>query len=327
MTTTTLDDEVVIAARDLRAQDRVDKFNALVDRLSAQSVTKHFDAYADIPWDDPEYRIDPDDPRWILPEDEPLGATAWYRAQPDALRSRIGLYRVALSMKRGMQFENILERGLLSYAFHRLGNDDPTFRYVLHEVAEETHHSLMFQEFVNRSRTDPAGLPWPIKLGSAWVVAQARLFPSLFFYFVLGGEDPIDYVQRQNLRSKTQRPPIVDIVSLHHVVEEARHISFARHYLKLEVPQLKRRHRALLSVIVPIMLGQMAGLMLAEPPDLTERFGVPREVLDEAARNEDSVTWNAANAVRKLRRLTRELGLMNPVAVALWKRNRIWADD
>ena len=36
----------------------------LVRRLSHQSVVKHFDAYADIPWDDADYQVSPDDPRW-----------------------------------------------------------------------------------------------------------------------------------------------------------------------------------------------------------------------------------------------------------------------
>jgi hypothetical protein len=327
MTMTPLDDEIVIATDELAADEQVDAFHALVQRLSAQSVTKHFDAYADIPWDEPEFRVDPDDPRWILTPEEPLGATDWYQRQPAAIRSRIGLYRIALNTKRGMQFENILERGLLSYVFHHVGNDDPTFRYVLHEVTEETHHSMMFQEFANRSGTDPAGLPWIIRLASSWVILQARLFPPLFFYFVLGGEDPIDHVQREALRSGKELAPINEIIMRHHVTEEARHISFARHYLKIEVPRLKRTHRAFLSIVVPIMLGQMAGLMLAEPPDLTERFGVPREVLREASHNHDSVIFDPVRAVRKLRRLTRELGLMNPVATRLWKHMGLWAED
>ena len=61
-------------------------YEKLIERLSRQSVAKHFDAYADVAWDDPEYRIDPDDPRWELGGDDPLGATAWYRAQPPGVR-------------------------------------------------------------------------------------------------------------------------------------------------------------------------------------------------------------------------------------------------
>ena len=68
------DEERVAVAR------KRESYEELMQRLSHQSVVKHFDAYADIPWDDPEYRIDPDDPRWELGPDDSLGGTAWYRA-------------------------------------------------------------------------------------------------------------------------------------------------------------------------------------------------------------------------------------------------------
>jgi hypothetical protein len=119
-------------------------YEKLVERLSRQSVTKHFDAYADVPWDDPEYRIDPDDPRFELGADDPLGGTAWYRAQEPGVRSRIGLHHFASLMKSGAQFENVLQRGLLEFAL-ALPNGSPEFRYAYHEVIEEGHHSLMFQ--------------------------------------------------------------------------------------------------------------------------------------------------------------------------------------
>ena len=90
-----------------------DAFQSLVERLSRQSVTKHFDAYADVAWDDPEMRIDPTDPRWELTDSDPLGATDWYRSQPQEVRAEIGLYRIASNMKVGLQFESILKRGLL----------------------------------------------------------------------------------------------------------------------------------------------------------------------------------------------------------------------
>ena len=58
-------------------------------------------------------------------------------------------------MKAGLQFESVLKRGLLEYAF-RLPDGVPEFRYAYHEVIEEAQHSLMFQEFVNRAGLDVA---------------------------------------------------------------------------------------------------------------------------------------------------------------------------
>src|SRR5437879_6702876 len=101
---------------------------------------------------------DREDPRWELTDDDPLGHTEWYKAQPQGVRARIGLHRIAASMKTGLQFESILKRGLLEYA-SKLPNGAPEFRYAYHEVIEEAQHSLMFHEFVNRSGVDVTGMP------------------------------------------------------------------------------------------------------------------------------------------------------------------------
>ena len=104
---------------------REEEYQALMLRLSHQSVVKHFDAYADIEWNSPEYRIDRDDPRWQLDTDDVLGATAWYQAQPASIRSRIGLHMQANFFKLGVAFESVLKRGLLEFATklpnHRAG--------------------------------------------------------------------------------------------------------------------------------------------------------------------------------------------------------------
>jgi hypothetical protein len=330
MTTTTsptargdLDEEMRLD--DKAATDEAN-FRALVQRLSDQSVTKHYDAYADIAWDDPASVIDPEDPRFIFDDTHPLGATSWYREQEPARQARIGLLDVTTSMKRGLEFENILKRGLLDYAFHRLGNGDSRFRYVYHEVAEETHHGMMFQEFVNRSGMDPARMPWRIRLTTGQIVQLGHRFPPLFFLFVLGGEDPIDQVQRSILRSKRDLHPLLETIMRHHVTEEARHISFARHHLKVEVPKLGRPARALLGVWTPILLAVMATMMLASAPELHTRLGVPRAVLRES-RTSAVARRRKLDSVVKLRRLARELGLVTPVTAVLWKAFGLWEDD
>ena len=180
----------------------------LLARLSHQSVVKRFEAYVDVPWEDPAYALDPEDPRFELPEFEPLGSTSWYRALPAPTRARLGAHLFVSFMKIGAQFENALQRGLLEYALE-LPNGAPEFRYVYHELIEEAHHSLMFQEFVNRSGLDAPGIPAHMRIGARRIVRLARRFPELFFFFVLGGEDPIDYVQRTALRDQQMRHPLL----------------------------------------------------------------------------------------------------------------------
>ena len=302
-------------------------FRALIDRLSRQSITpgKHFDAYVDVPWDDPSYAIDPDDPRWELGEDDPLGATEWYRSQPQHIRARLGLHSIVAKMKVGLQFESVLKRGLLEYTAE-LPDESPEFRYAYHEVIEEAHHSLMFQEFVNRCAPHGLrvkGINRLVKFGARNVIRMGRRSPALFFVFVLGGEDPIDHVQRTVLRSGRELHPLTERIMRIHVTEEARHLSFARHYLKREVPRMNVVRRRLLALRVPFILGQMAGMMLRPTPEIVKAYRIPKSVLKEAygSRAAREGVWDS---LRKVRQLLVELRLVTGPSKLLWRAFGIW---
>ena len=305
---------------------RSDAYLNLIQRLSHQSVVKHFDAYADIDWDSPEFKIDPDDPRWQLYNDDVLGGTEWYRSQPDGIRSRIGLHMIATFMKTGVIFENVLKRGLLSFAV-RLPNGSPEFRYCYHEAIEEAQHSLMFQEFVNRTGFDIPGLGWVDRKGSEMVVGLARKFPELFFTFVLAGEDPIDHVQRQELRkNRADIHPLIRRIMQIHVTEEARHLSFARHYLKKHVPELSGYRKAQLAFRVPIILGGMSKLMMQASPQIVREYSIPKEVVTAAYKRNPLHREQMLDATHKLRELCIELGIVNGWSHQLWKLTGIWPD-
>jgi hypothetical protein len=298
-------------------------YRALLARLSHQSVVKHFDAYADVPWDEPGYKIDPSDPLWELPDTDGLGTTAWYRALPQETRARLGLDRTAEMMKTGLQFESVLKRGLLEFA-SELPNGSAEFRYAYHEVIEEAHHSLMFQEFVNRSGADPSGLKRIDRIGARFVIGLGRRFPPLFFIFVLGGEDPIDHVQRQELRSGIPIHPLVERIMRIHVTEEARHLSFARHYLKTQAPNLSPWKRVQLGVGAPLVLASMAQMMLQPSRQLVDRYQIPRAVLSEAYSDNPAHKAGVLDSMTKVRRLLSELGLLGPGYQRLWKALGLW---
>jgi hypothetical protein len=309
----------------LDAEQEDDRFTALLGRLSRQSVVKHFDAYADVDWDHPANAIDPRDPRWELDSGSGLAGTDWYRALPAETRARIGLHGITSNMKAGLQFENVLKRGLLEYAF-RLPDGSPEFRYVYHEVIEEAQHSLMFQEFVNRTGLETPGLPWELRLGSRNVVGLARRFPALFFVFVLGGEDPIDHVQRTVLRSGKDIHPLLERIMRIHVTEEARHLSFARGYLRTNVPKLPAWRRRAMAMQAPLILATEASVMLRPPRHLVRTYGVPDAVLRQAYGPGSQNRQDAKDSLRKVRKLLVELGLVTPAAKRLWQRLGIWDD-
>ena len=305
----------------LDEEQRADRFAELVERLSHQSVVKHFDAYADVPWDDPAYAIDPTDPRWQLSDQYPLGATEWYRSLPADVRARIGLHSIVGNMKAGLQFESILKRGLLEYAF-TLPDRSPEYRYAYHEVIEEAQHSLMFQEFVNRSGLDAPGLTWDIKLGARRVIVMARRFPALFFVFVLGGEDPIDHVQRTALRSGRELHPLLERIMRIHVTEEARHLSFARQYLRTNVPTLSNRQRHSIAIQAPLILATMASVMMRPPRSIVRTYDIPKTVLTDAYGPGTPSRDEVRASLRKVRNLLTELELVTPVSKQMWRTGK-----
>ena len=305
--------------------DKEADYQKLLARLCAASVVRRYEAYRDIAWDDPEMQVDPDDPRWQLPDDHPLGATDWYRAQPPGTRSRIGLNMSAGFCYTGRIFEGVLSRGLLRFAATQPHNS-LEYRFAYHEVIEEAHHSLMFQEFVNRT-----GLPVPVVnadfiQATSTVAEYGTTFPELLFIYALGGEDPIDYVQREGYRKRSDRHPLIQRISQIHIVEEARHVAFARSYLRLNVPKLSDAKRTEMSLAVPGILGVLSSLMMQPPEHIIETYGIPPHVIDEAFTNNPAHRNLVVASLSKIRALCEELGLMTAEATQLWEQAGLLPD-
>jgi hypothetical protein len=294
------------------------RYHALLARLSTLSVTHHFDAYGDIDWDSPDFEIDRADPRWELTSDDPLARTAWYQNLPITQRLGLGLDRAVTMMKTGLEFERVLKQGLLEFA-GTLPNGATELRYVYHEVVEECQHSLMFQEFINRSGFDAAGLPRYARLGARLVVPLSRRFPPLFFIFVLGGEEPIDYIQRKVLRDEDDLPPVLEQVMRIHVAEEARHLSFARSYLKNHAATLTWYDRLQLGIGAPIILSLMTAMMFRPSPQLIAKYSIPKHVLAEAYTNNPAAKADDLAAIRRVRKLCAELGVLGRCYRLWWR--------
>ncbi len=298
-------------------------YRAHVHMLSRKSVEKHHDAYLDVPWD--EHAIDPHDRRLELPGDHPLGATAWYRALPQPARARLGLHIVAGALTTGIIFESSLKHGLLDFAGAQPAGA-PEFRYAYHEVIEEAQHSLMFAERLRRIQA-VAPLP-PLRL-ARWqeavrhqAVGLARRFPELFFFFVLAGEDAIDYVQRKALAARDLHPLLRRVTQIH-VTQEARHVSFANAFLAERVPRLPRARRVALAAAVPLILAGMARVMLRPQSNVIAAHAIPERVLVDAYSPASPLYHDQViDSLAGVRELCRRLDLYYPSA---WRALKVSA--
>ncbi len=245
-------------------------------KLSRASVKKYYRAFHDIDWDSPANQLERGDPRLSLRASSPLGQSAWYRALPAAQRGELGLETTCQVFKLGLGFESVLSAGLLNFA-RTLPNRTPEHRYVLHELIEESQHMLMFQEFIDRSGTDPV----PVDALNAFVdrriMATAATFPELFFFCVLAGEVFIDREQRAWLH-EAEHPLLARVLQIH-VTEEARHVRFAELYLRERLARLSSPRRRFLRAVLPKIYRDAQRMMLMPHDRLVRRFGIPRDVM------------------------------------------------
>ncbi|MBB3037595.1 AurF N-oxygenase family protein [Hoyosella altamirensis] len=293
-------------------------YGQVLQTLSEGSVHRRFDPYLDIDWDSPDFRIDPADKRWILPPADPLGRHPWYLAQSEEKQIAIGIWRQANMCRVGLHFEQLLIRGLMQYMFS-LGNGDPEFRYITHEAAEECNHTLMFQELVNRAGVDVPGMgPIDRKLTLA-IWPAVRYFPTWFFTMIIGGEEPIDHLQKTVLRSGGQVHPLLERVMQIHVAEESRHISFAHEYLRRHVSGMGAVGRFALSLLTPLTFRIMGDMIAVPPREFRKTFGIPRSVMRELYWKSPESRETLQNIFADVRTLAWDTGLMNPIARRLWK--------
>jgi hypothetical protein len=200
---------------------------------------------------------------------------------PEHVQSLLGLDAICQVLSYGIAFESCLSRGLLEFT-GTLPARSPQYRYAMHEVIEESHHSMMFREFIDRSGRQPAGLPALNRLYNRRIVRWGATFPELFFVHVLTGEIFIDHDNRRALAQREDQHPLVRRMLQIHVMEEARHVSFAAAFLRDRVPRLARWRAWRIRVLLPVLLDQGERMMLRPVPKLVREYAIPAGVMAAA---------------------------------------------
>lgn len=298
-------------------QGRQDYYEAL-RTLSEASVHQHFQAFRDIAWDDPAMRVEPGDERFVLTDADEIGRHPWYKALPRERQIEVGAYRYAQIAKVGRQFEQILIAGVMHHLIG-MGNNNPEFRYAMHEVTEETHHIQMFQESVNRSGADVSGAPrWFTRLAPL-ITSAGTWFPEAFFVGILAGEEPIDHLQKSIMRAGGSHP-LIDRIMQIHIAEEARHIGFAHQYLEHHWGELSPRRRRVLAYLFPIIMRVLCDVIMVPSRADQRAMGIPRDVAKE-------IWWDSPESQKLLRDLFADvrmladnLGVRRGPARRLWRR-------
>jgi hypothetical protein len=202
-------------------------------RLLTSSARHTLDPVVEVDWDAP---LVPG--AWAVPPERvSLWDTPLWERLDDEQRVRLSEHEAASVLSVGLWFEVILMQMLVRYAYD-LDLRRPHAQYALTEVGDETRHSVMFARAVEKLGCPDYRPHHRLHRLGGWyghIGAGASMFAS-----VLVAEEATDRLQREMVADERVQP-LMRAVGRVHVVEEARHVRFARDELARLVPTLSRR--------------------------------------------------------------------------------------
>jgi hypothetical protein len=201
-------------------------------RLLGSSARRWYDPEIDIDWDAPLR----EDAYCIPPHRVSLYGTELWDRLDERARMELSKHEAAAMASCGVAFEIILMRLLGRH----LARQDPTtahVQYALTEIADECRHSVMFGRAIRRLGVPAYPQPRRSRLLST-VMVHTAYGPSMYAAILLA-EEILDRMQREAMADERVQP-LVRMVNRIHVLEEARHVRFAREELLREVDRCSR---------------------------------------------------------------------------------------
>jgi hypothetical protein len=284
-----------------------------------QTATRLLHASAEHSYD-PEVEIDWDAPfaagkYFVPPERSSLYGTGLWAGLSEEQRITLTRHEVAAIAGLGVWFETILMQMLIR-DFYR---QDPTAahaQYALTEIADECRHSVMFGRMISR-------LDCPVyRVGRAddalgrWIAATAR--GPRMFAAILIAEEVLDTLQREAAADERVQP-LVRMVSKIHVIEEARHVRYAREELARQIREAGTSRLAFDRLIIA-RTAYLTGRRLVHS-------GVYRSVGIDPAEGRRAA-WSNPHYRRTLKwagervvAYLGDLGLIGGPGLALWRRS------
>ncbi|HEX5401218.1 MAG TPA: diiron oxygenase [Pseudonocardiaceae bacterium] len=285
------------------------------DRLLKSSADKFYDPDVDIDWSAPpvEGKVYQPEHRISL-----YGTALWDRMSPEQ-RLELGRHEIASVASNGIWFEVILMQMLLKDIYR----GDPTTKhvqYALTEIADECRHSTMFGRAIGQ-----LGLPayGPRKR----LHRTARLLPTIGYGPALYGsvlivEEILDRWQREAMADENVQP-LIRMINRIHVLEEARHVTFARQEVASGMSKLSKPELAYQRWLVAMVGCQVTHTLVN--PRVYAAVGLDPSGARHAAMNnphyQESVRW----AGERIMAFLSDAGLVGRPGMHWWHRSFLLA--
>ena len=279
-------------------------------RLLVASAEHSYDPTVHIDWDTPLLAG-----RYFCPPERiSLYGTPLWDQLTEQQRIELSRYEVASIASVGIWFETVLMQLLIRYVYDR----DPTaqhVQYALTEVGEECRHSVMFARMIEK-----LGCPhYPVPRRNHEL---ARVYKSIAagpdtWAAVLVAEEILDALQRECMADDRVQP-LVRAVCRIHVIEEARHVRFAR----AELVRQWERTSAPARTVARLLLARMAYVVATSlvHPQVYAAVGLDPRQARAAARTNPQAQATTQWAAARLVSFFTELGLIEGPGRLLWRR-------
>jgi DNA-binding HxlR family transcriptional regulator len=266
----------------------LDTVRKTASRLLGSSARNSYDPELDIDWDAPVEL----DMRFMRFERTSLfGTTLWDR-MTEQQRVELSRQELASIAATGLWFELILVQMLARWAYHQ-DPQDPRTQYALTEIGDETRHIVMFAKAVARVGA-PTYRPRRVLHHLARLYKATARGPALFAP-VLVAEEITDRLQREMVNDESVHP-LIRMVNRIHVVEEARHVRFAREELARQMARSGPIAKVISNVVSAAVSALIAESLISR--DVYAQVGLDRAEAACAARNNphwhESRRWMAA---------------------------------
>ncbi|MCK2239096.1 MULTISPECIES: diiron oxygenase [unclassified Crossiella] len=193
---------------------------AVARRLLDSSSELSYDPATEVDWETPlDAAHHGMSPEWC----SLYGTAYWAEMSPEQQRE-LTRQESASVASTGIWFEMILQQMILR-DFYAKDPTDPAFQWALTEIADECRHSIMFAR-------GSAKLGAPAYRPKRLVIELGRAFKTVAYgeaayASILVAEEVLDVMQRDWMRDDRVAPFVRTINNIH-VVEESRHMKFAR---------------------------------------------------------------------------------------------------
>jgi P-aminobenzoate N-oxygenase AurF len=272
------------------------------ERLLRSSAKRSFDPTVEVDWDADQ----PAEVFYAPPKYSSLyGTELWEQMTPEQ-RVQLTKHEVASIASVGIWFEEILMQMLLRYAYDRdLTRKD--IQWTLTEIADECRHSIMFATMIKVFDAPNYGVNRVShQLGRVFkaISNQVQTFAGTMYV-----EEILDSFQRDAMDDESLQP-IVRQVSRIHVIEEARHISYAREEALRAVARSGRFRRTFNRLLIGLVIHD-ATLALINPRVYAE-VGLDPKVAAAAANANPHWRETRTRAASKVLAFFDECGLIGP---------------